>query len=597
MNLKRIEPFLGWGWQHWRQLVQLIRKVFTLQFDLQGHLLLREMLKQNKLHWKNNDPEHLLKSVESYFRLKSLLSDNPPSDTTGRSLHVEGWANPAIKKYLKKEFRDIRIKNIFRPDIWYLHGKEFGLYSGFRLSNWRKEDDISEAFNAIVHGLDVHGPRSSLGGRLFNVESVVGSDSDQSLTWFSIFSRSPRALVNILECTADRSVARVILDNLPVLGISPSNSDFMKCVLKLVLIADYSPDNFKIDDWDIYEIENPKWEAVDVNIVNRDSRRCSHDTFAILNDVHVSNGGTIIQNGKFLNWDYAQHPSLDFVAGNNDAVVGTHVTLNKCFVHRPNTLVTLKSGILLSSRADSNWFHFLIETLPRLYLVEDQIDQSVPVLISNRVPKTGIEVLQLVTSRKILKLDPSVLTVIENGVLPGPVLYHPDTQFFRGNEKPEYVNLAALKRLRETVLQKLPPTKATNSIYWSRSGSNRSVTNFRRLKSLLEKIGFSAVDPGALSFTDQIASLRSAKRLVAVGGALMSNFIFANSSTKIYFLISKLTADYEMPKYLANISGCDLILIEGKPAGVRYMQNFIQKLHASYKVELRVLKQAIQKSP
>ena len=96
----------------------------------------------------------------------------------------------------------------------------------------------------------------------------------------------------------------------------------------------------------------------------------------------------------------------DFVSGQQHTLFGSaaHPEAALLFA-RPSSPTVIPEGILLGGRNDANWFHWLIEYLPRLIQAAGQIDESVPVLISEKVPASGVEALRSLTSRPIVVLE------------------------------------------------------------------------------------------------------------------------------------------------------------------------------------------------
>ena len=374
----------------------------------------------------------------------------------------------------------------------------------------------------------------------------------------------------------------------------------MTLVAKLALIAKDATAALDLLNFTRLRVRAPSWKAIQETNqslmgVKPDSRILPK--YAVLKDVSLTNGGTIRQKNTFVDWDASQSPCLDFVAGNWGSVVGSMANIEECYVKNISSGEAISSGIILSSRCDSNWFHFVIETLPRLFLIDDLVSPEVPVLVSNRVPKNGVELLKLVTGREVIFIDTEKETQIKLAYLAGPVIYHPDTQFSWGTESRSKLNFDALLTLRQRVLGAIGENDTSisrNKTFWTRPAATRSILNESRLSKILERDGFETTNPGEESFAEQVKSIRRSSVLFAVGGALMANFIFARQDLRIFLLVSTLGADYKMPRYLTEISGSKLTVISGRVLGACLTSSFLQLLHLSFVVPPRKIRRVLR---
>lgn len=302
------------------------------------------------------------------------------------------------------------------------------------------------------------------------------------------------------------------------------------------------------------------------------------------------NGGIIRAGGAFVDWDPAQHPSLDFVAGNWGKIIGTSANLKMCFIADSPKGEIFEEAILLGSRSDSNWFHFLIETLPRILIIDNLVKDSVPILISNRVPSSGLEALRLVTSRHIIMVDPESTTFIRKAYVPAPSIYHPDTQFLWDSKKLESVDINLLTELRAVILSKINMDGKARRLYIPRSGMARVALNSRKIAKTLSKAGFETVEMGSLPFHEQVQMIGRCEALVTEGGASMSNFIFLPKSSKILVLMSELSSSYVMPSLLGEVAKSDVRILGGRSIGGRFQMPFSARLHTSYRIKIRLLR-------
>jgi capsular polysaccharide biosynthesis protein len=259
----------------------------------------------------------------------------------------------------------------------------------------------------------------------------------------------------------------------------------------------------------------------------------------------------------------------------------------------------IPEGILLSSRADANWFHWLIETLPKLLYLESEVAQDVPIIFSARIPRTAKESLRFFTDRKTIEVEPSAATSVGKLFVASPVLFHPDPVELHLNPVTNTINLESLIWLRQRILNQakkaITETGGAESIYVARFSGSRSLVNSRRVAATLGRFGFVVQDPAHMSFLEQVVAFNSAKRIVLVGGASMANLIFCSEGAVVVTLRSKFTVGYKMPKILAAVAGARVLSVSGRPVGNAFRASYLEKVHAHYQVRGRALSKAVKR--
>ncbi len=179
-----------------------------------------------------------------------------------------------------------------------------------------------------------------------------------------------------------------------------------------------------------------------------------------------------------------------------------------------------------------NYYHWLFDLLPRLHLLE-----SVHQNIQRYAVPQGILPWQLETLQ-LLGIEEHQLLYLSRGrrVLCGATF----VTSLPGSEgcSPPW----ALKFLRDKFLLtgKTITGLSAKRLYLRRGASSgRPVVNEEALIKRLSMLGFDAVDPGALSFRQQVALFRGANFVVAPHGAALSNLVFSESGTKVLELFSQ----------------------------------------------------------
>jgi hypothetical protein len=200
-----------------------------------------------------------------------------------------------------------------------------------------------------------------------------------------------------------------------------------------------------------------------------------------------------------------------------------------------------KVGIFAGSLAPHNWFHWVIDTLPTLYLARFLGPKyaSWPLL----VPEVALEretwrsALELVAGgRDIVGLSSSKLHSVKNLVwLEGVSKAFPHSQLgpLRGRVS---VSLNALLEYRDFVAGTLSLETSTPQpglrIFLARRESEVRRYNQNEVAGMLENLGFSPVYLEDLGFEESLRVFREAEFIVGPHGAGWANMLFSTPTTK-----------------------------------------------------------------
>jgi hypothetical protein len=215
--------------------------------------------------------------------------------------------------------------------------------------------------------------------------------------------------------------------------------------------------------------------------------------------------------------------------------------------------VTGSLGVL-ATRGDHSYYHFLLDVLPRLAILDTP---GVP------TPERWYVPLQRGFQREILELagflptadvvDADLATHVRGEELLIPGL--PDAELRTPPWAVDYIR----ERLRPSDLERVPGRR----IYVTRGRErhNRTVTNEEEVVESLADRGFTVVDPGTMPVTEQIRTFAEAEWIVGPHGAAMANLAFASPGASALELFA--------PDY---VQGCYWKLADCVPGlGYRYL--------------------------
>jgi capsular polysaccharide biosynthesis protein len=177
---------------------------------------------------------------------------------------------------------------------------------------------------------------------------------------------------------------------------------------------------------------------------------------------------------------------------------------------------------VLASRGDRNYYHFLIDVLPRLGVLAQAPDIEVPT--QWYVPATTrfqLELLNLMGITADQRINSDEIGHVQADCLVVPGL----ASVVKEKNTPWMVEY-----LRRRLLPAVPVAAERRPVYITRTAgtNNRAVANEPALIAMLVERGFDVVDPGALSVAEQIRTFAQASVIVSPHGAALANLVFAS---------------------------------------------------------------------
>jgi glycosyl transferase family 61 len=180
---------------------------------------------------------------------------------------------------------------------------------------------------------------------------------------------------------------------------------------------------------------------------------------------------------------------------------------------------------------DRNYYHWFIDTLPRLYLFSAlNLDEPVTLLM-----RPDSKLYQTTSLRWCLPKNMTVQYVSDHKKVGVEKLLMPS--YIRSNTN-GYVPIEHLNYVRDAIFKNVPiQTKTDQRIYISRSrASRRRVLNEDEVIACLLKYGYKIVQTEKLTLEQQVAQFRAATHIVSPHGAGLVNMLFADNATIVEFL-------------------------------------------------------------
>lgn len=268
--------------------------------------------------------------------------------------------------------------------------------------------------------------------------------------------------------------------------------------------------------------------------------------FCLLNNAEIVESNNIVtRNGSALFPDFFRKN-----AGRNNfrsyfrvlANIGSRVLLS-----RNKVSITYPVGIYIGGRASTNYYHWLIEFIPKLYFLNlVPVGKHVPILVDGSIKNTEqlLAVLRCFTDREIIFIAKGATCSVTQLYWAESFLQMThdlkDGYYMQPSDciisKDIIQNTVAIMMNKISHSLKALPLFKHRFIYISKRVKLSRNFNEEEVVAILSKIGFAVIYPEDLSFVEQVQLFQSAELIVGASGAWLTNVMFSNSrQTVLYF--------------------------------------------------------------
>jgi len=260
------------------------------------------------------------------------------------------------------------------------------------------------------------------------------------------------------------------------------------------------------------------------------------DSVSALNNVEIWHERFVVKNNRVICREDAADLRADWPAG-LWMYKWAHSTISGgVLISKPTkTQRTIEKAIAGFGRCDANWFHFNIETLPRILNASRVTSNLVPVLVQSDIPQSAVDAIVATTGREVIKIDGDFLQV--NELIVSQAKSATMDSVFLAAITGDFA-ASSLASVKESLLTALPPEAGGEKrIVLLRQGSYRQIKNIKKVLSVLNEYGFVSIDIGTMTLREQISVINNAEVIVSQGGAGVTNMLFANESARFLGLI------------------------------------------------------------
>jgi capsular polysaccharide biosynthesis protein len=264
---------------------------------------------------------------------------------------------------------------------------------------------------------------------------------------------------------------------------------------------------------------------------------------------------------------YPESKRVDFIYGPIRYLIN-----QKALIDIPKNKKNIESGIMMNGIASYNYYHWLLEFIPRLELINKLKKYShIPFLVDqvcHDIPQLEESILLLKKHHQdIIFLEPNKQYHVRNLVVPSYTSWNVINLKKRITlrETDSIISSQSIKFLRSSYLLNIDKySKSNKKIYISRLTSKNRKFNEEEIKLVFLNRGFEIIYPEELTFLEQLEIFSHAKVIAGATGAGLTNIIFAPKSAIIICLVSQ-PMNFTGFSNIAGLNNQNMVFLVGKP--------------------------------
>jgi len=231
----------------------------------------------------------------------------------------------------------------------------------------------------------------------------------------------------------------------------------------------------------------------------------------------------------------------------------------------------LPEALFIGTRAPYNWYHWIANVLPALYVANEAgVPPHIPLIVPDEIRGTP----QMMESLEIFLNGRDIVWISRDRVIETDVLHWADSPVYdapfaqrRSDRLPLVLHHEAMVGYRNKVLGHYATSLKSHGnfgkVFLARAPSAARPYNADEVHAWAEDAGFSLCFTDSLSFLEQVALFQGATHLVGPTGAAWSGIIFAQPSLRALRLHGGAARYENYFSNLATVSGAKIYDLRG----------------------------------
>lgn len=340
-------------------------------------------------------------------------------------------------------------------------------------------------------------------------------------------------------------------------------------ILELRRMYDYAKENggivFEGAPEKVY-LERPKVIGNFSGKLEEGEASCPRPYISVLENANIFGGlGLIISGNHILNDELFEYNGEEY--GKKSPHVSIIKDKKALLNHNNKSTNTFDIGVNISCGHDANYFHWLIECLPKLlWLDSSNLYSDAPIFILKSLHPNLRAAFDRVNQNKhkTIEIEFGVNYNIKKLIYPSPLSRINDK--YIGQSIFGVDSVLSKKWLKELSFALSGNYKSSKKpfrkIFLSRRTGRRTMQDSDELEASLSQVGFETIDVNDYSLDAQIELFSQASVVVAPSGATLTNMLFCQPGAEIVVLVpSHEATNYYLWTNLGNILGLKVQII------------------------------------
>ena len=246
--------------------------------------------------------------------------------------------------------------------------------------------------------------------------------------------------------------------------------------------------------------------------------------FVHLRDSEVVHGNYVLNDGNFIR-------NIPYEISEFNTFPQSNLIVDKKVLYKQEVFSSFEADEALYIGSSNNWYHFLIEILPRGLFWLEKKEKDIPIVFHKPIPNSIIRILTGISGFTPILVADGESASIKSLTLAIDDRFksQPDMLTITHGKNIFADRLVDIKFIAQWLESTFPPgnQKFPSKVFLARGkDSLRPMSNFEEIQSYLESLGYQTVFPEKLSLEEQIGIFVNVESLVAEGGAALTGLIF-----------------------------------------------------------------------
>lgn len=220
-----------------------------------------------------------------------------------------------------------------------------------------------------------------------------------------------------------------------------------------------------------------------------------------------------------------------------------HNINGNCAVRSRPTVAKVAEAFSLLHDHSHNYFHWLLEVLPRLLLARDRgLVDDIPLLVQERIAPQMEELLKLIFGKppSLIKIGPGYNVEVGKLHLVTDICHNEVHTRHLPDRRDILLSQTAIQLLRKAVapLMRQGVKQFERVLIARQNVAFRRLVNREALELVLKERGYATFDPGAATFSQQVQVFSNARFIICEAGAAQANLVFCQPGATICILVN-----------------------------------------------------------